>query len=193
MDTSTARVLSLILALSVMAGAALLVVRGEPPRATPPAPGPHDPAAAAPEPSRSPPPRQAATEEAPPPAGLLYKCRGSGGTAYRDQGCQPGEQVLAVTRPSPTGDPAAAQAELARLKARVAEMADERRAREAAAARATPRRTTVAADNTARCEALLQEIAWIDGQLRQPHSASQGDWWTAQRKEKTDVRFSLGC
>ena len=192
MESPRTLALSFLLAAAVMGGVVLLVAHGERGLAPTPAPEPVPQPASATAPSTARPAASPAPQAAAPATPQLYKCRGPQGNAYRDQGCRAGERLVAVERHAGTADPAAAQAEVERLRQRVAAMAAERASHQAVQAPAAVR--TVAMDAVAaQCEALAREIARVDAILRQPHSAAEGDYWTARRKELSDARFSLGC
>ena len=44
-----------------------------------------------------------------------------------------------------------------------------------------------------RCEQIDKDISGCDSVLRQPHTASEGDYWTGERKKLTDERYTVGC
>ncbi|MCE1241824.1 hypothetical protein [Oryzomicrobium sp.] len=191
MESPRTLALSFLLAAAVMGGAVLLVVHGEQGQVPGPGPSPvPQPASAAATPTAR--PAAPAPQAAAPTVPQLYKCRGPQGNAYRDQGCRAGEQLVAVERHTGAADPAAAQAEVERLRQRVAAMAAEREARHAYP-EPTAMRTAAVDGKAAQCEALAQDITRVDAILRQPHSATEGDHWTTRRKELSDARFSLGC
>ncbi len=126
-----------------------------------------------------------------PSGSLIYKCRGRSGTAYRDHPCTSEETELQVTVAGPVSAP---RYNLEQLKAKADEMEAARLKRDALqiAVQSPVERSTRDSRKT-ECDALDQQIAAMDSRLRQPHSASEGDHWTGERKKLTDRRFSIGC
>lgn len=199
---SHVRVVSLVLALSVFTGGWLLLEYSQ--RLPPPAPLTEQASEtiqeiALPQKRTVPPPPKVARPVNPAPQKNLittFKCEQGGRVSYSDQPCANGAKTLAVTAekeiqtPNPTVN-------LQRMKARAAAMEAERLARERQfeiAATETAKASGTTADSKFReCENIDKAIAYADAKLRQPHSAQEGDDWTAERRELTDRRFSLGC
>ena len=127
---------------------------------------------------------------------VTFKCEQDGRVSYSDQPCANGARILAVTAekdvqpPNPTTN-------LQRMKARAAAMEADRLARERQfeiATAETAIATASSANSKAReCESIDNAIASVDARLRQAHSAREGDDWTAERRKLTDRQFSLGC
>lgn len=130
-----------------------------------------------------------------PPGSFIYKCRGPTGIAYRDHPCSSKETELQVTVADPPSPP---RNDLAQLKVKADAMEAARLHREAtqsavqAQAQAQAEKPMENPRKTA-CDAIDREIDRVDSWLRQPHSASSGDFWTGERRKLTDRRFSLGC
>lgn len=202
-EPSYVRVISLVLALSVFTGGWLLLEYSQ--RLPQQAPLTEQPSETTqenvlpPERTVSQPPKVARPVSPAPPKSLIttFKCeQGGGRVSYSDQPCTNGAKTLAVTAekeiqaPNPT-------ISLQEMKARAAVMEAERLARERQfeiAATGTAMSTGSTADSKVReCENIDKEIAYADAKLRQPHSAREGDDWTAERRKLTDRRFSLGC
>ena len=201
-EPSHVRVISLVLALSVFIGGWLLLEYSRRlPLQAPLNEQPSEPTQESlppPERTISPPPRVARPVSPVPTKNLIatFKCEQGGRVSYSDQPCADGAKTLAVTAereiqiPNPT-------ANLQKMKARAAAMEAERLARDrqfevAAAETAKASRNTVGS-KVYECENIDKAIAYADAKLRQPHSAQEGDDWTAERRELTDRRFSLGC
>ena len=194
-NPSHARATSLVLALSTVVGAWLLFeystqqAHHRPTESTP-SPRVNTPAKQ--------PPAPANTVAAPlvsAPATLIYKCEKGGRIHYGDQPCGGKMTTLSVTVTQP--EPATGN-NLQQLKERLAVMEGARMERE----KATIARINVASstpalpssdDKKSVCDAIDRAIAVKDSELRQPHSAQQGDSLTGERKKLTDQRFSLGC
>ena len=125
-----------------------------------------------------------------------FKCEQGGRVSYSDQPCASGARTLAVTAADDPA-PVSPTSNLQKLKAQAAAMEADRLARERQyeiAAAATAKAPSSVADlKVQECKNIDQGIASIDSMLRQPHTAQQGDYWTAKRRELTDQRFSLGC
>ena len=199
---SHVRVVSLVLALSVFTGGWLLLEYSQ--RLPPQTPLTEQPSEttqeiALPQERTAPsPPKVARPVNPAPPKNLVttFKCEQGGRVSYSDQPCANGAKTLAVTAeqeiqtPNPT-------ANLQRMKARAAAMEAERLARDRQfeiASTETAKASGTTADSKFReCENIDNGIKSIDVRLRQPHSAGDGDYWTAERRKLTDRRFSLGC
>ena len=125
-----------------------------------------------------------------------FKCEQGGRVSYSDQPCASGARTLAATTAEDPA-PVTPTNNLQKLKAQAAAMEADRLARERQyeiAAAATAKAPSPVADQKAReCADIDQGIAFADAQLLQLHSASRGDYWTAERRKLTDRRFSLGC
>lgn len=192
MNPSGARLIAIILALSIVVGAWLLFEMGQQ-SVRPALPGAAQPEAAQPrQPERSAPGLAVPSRQQPSSTAntsTLYKCRGPAGVSYGSEPCRPNEtEIRAVTSSIVQSDPD----ELAALKAKASQMEASRLAAANARVAASSQAPTVP-DNRAECDAIDREIAVIDSQLRQPHSPSLGDYWTGERKKRTDRRFSIGC
>ena len=126
-----------------------------------------------------------------PSGSSIYKCRGPSGTAYRDHPCSSKETELQVTVAGPISAP---RYDLDQLKAKADEMEAARlqRAASETAPQTQAERSTRDSRQT-ECDDLDRRIAAVDSRLRQPHSASEGDFWTGERRKLTDRRFSIGC
>lgn len=199
---SYVRVISLVLALSVFTGGWLFLEYSQ--RLPQQSPQTEQPSETAqenllpPERTVSPPPKVAEPVSPAPSKNLIttFKCEQGGRVSYSDQPCANGAKTLAVTAeqaiqtPNPTTN-------LQEMKARAAAMEAERLARERQfeiAATETAKASGSTADSKVReCENIDNGIKTIDARLRQPHSAGEGDFWTAERRKLTDRRFSLGC
>lgn len=192
MGNSSIRLVSIILALSVVVGAWLLFEYGqgssEPPVSVMPPPETTTPnvvhrplpgAATSPSPSPS---STADTRTA-------YKCRGPVGVSYRTEPCHGNEkEVNVVTSTVVQPDPN----ELAALKAKANQMEAHRLAAEnSRVASVQPARSVP--DRRFECDSIDRDVALLDAQLRQPHSPSWGDYLTGKRKGLMDRRFSIGC
>jgi hypothetical protein len=126
-----------------------------------------------------------------PPGSFIYKCRGPNGAAYRDHPCSSKETELQVTVAGPISAP---RNDLAQLKAKADEMEAARLQRAASHAAALAKAERPMSDSRKiDCDAIDGQIAAVDSSLRQPHSASAGDFWTGERRKLTDRRFSIGC
>jgi hypothetical protein len=126
-----------------------------------------------------------------PSGSLIYKCRGPSGTAYRDHPCSSKETELQVTVAGPISAP---RYDLEQLKAKADEMEAARLQR--AASQTAPQTQADRSTRDSRkteCDDLDRRITEVDARLRQPHSASEGDFWTGERRKLTDRRFSVGC
>ena len=199
---SHVRVASLVLALSAVVGGWLLLEYSQ---RTPQRQAPQEQTfedkqttVAPPDPLPRAQPRAISSVSQNPPRNLIrtFKCQQGGRVSYSDQPCATGAKTLAVTaaedpaRVSPTNN-------LQKLKAQAAAMEADRLARERQyeiAAAATAKAPSPVADlKVQECKSIDQGIASVDSRLRQGHTAQEGDYWTAKRRELTDRRFSLGC
>jgi hypothetical protein len=117
--------------------------------------------------------------------------QGATGTAYRNHPCSSKETELQVTV---AGAISAPRYDLEQLKAKADEMKAARLQRAASqTASQTPAERSTRDSRKSECDALDQQITAVDSWLRQPHSASEGDYWTGERRKLTDRRFSIGC
>jgi len=83
---------------------------------------------------------------------------------------------------------------LDQLKAKADEMETARLQREASQTAAQTQAGRAMRDSRkSECDDLDRQIKAVDSLLRQPHSASEGDYWTGERRKLTDRRFSIGC
>lgn len=193
-DPSNARAISLILALSIVAGSWLAFEYSNRPTA------PVTPAQPSTEVARSPePPVQISPQspakvgtQAPRDANLTYRCQKNGQTSFGDQPC--GSEatlvsVMADERRAPDPDD-----RLARMKRAAAQMEADHLARERTPnAVIAVQSTESKPSNAAQCKFIDDQIAQVDAWLRQPHSAQEGDYWTERRKKLMDERFDLRC
>ena len=201
-EPSHVRVVSLVLALSVLTGGWLLLEYSQrsPQQAllTEPQSESNQENALPPERTASQRPKAPSPVSAAQPKNLVmtFKCEQGGRVSYSDQPCANGAKTLAVTAapdieaPNPTTN-------LQKMKARAAAMEAERLARnrqfEIAAAETAKASANTADSKVRECENIDKAIAFADAQLREWHSAGKGDYWTAERRKLTDQRFSLGC
>lgn len=133
----------------------------------------------------------ASTTPGRPSGSLIYKCRGPSGTAYRDHPCSSKETEVQVTVAGPISAP---RYDLDQLKAKADEMETARLQREASQTAAQTQAGRAMRDSRkSECDDLDRQIKAVDSLLRQPHSASEGDYWTGERRKLTDRRFSIGC
>lgn len=199
MPAAKARIVALTLALSVVVGAWLLFEYGETTnqrQAAHPYQRSH---------TSSPPPAVArrssgspalevtspADVVARPPASLIYQCQGPNGTAFRDHPCANNETEVHVSPAGPISKPGYS---LAQSKAIADEMEASRLRGEAQRRWHLSQLEKPARKSTRSvCAAIDQAINRVDSQLRELHSASEGDRWTAERRDLTDRRFSIGC
>ena len=125
---------------------------------------------------------------------VTYRCDKNGRASFSDQPCSSSEKTVSVST-SEKELPRDHRHELSKLKATASAMESERIEREKAYAAATASRpaSNAAPQKEARCKQIDDEIAFVDSQLRRPHSGQLGDQLTARRKELTDLRFSIGC
>lgn len=185
------RAMSLILALSVVAGSWLAFEYSAHPTRPVPSVQPI-PQVAEPPPQISP---QAATEvstQVPRNADMTYRCQRNGQTSFSDQPCGSNATVVSVM----PGDRQASQPDdrLARMKRVAAQMETDRLAREQALnVEIATRATASESSEAAQCKIIDERIASVDARLRQPHDAQTGDYWTAERKKLMDKRFDLRC
>lgn len=199
---SHVRVISLIMAISVMVGTGLMLeYTGRPPAPTTerteadrtgPRPSPSQPSLGTP--ALSAPVTQ-------PPAIVrlrqMYQCVHNGKVTFSDQPCTASQQAIVVTMESPPAvAPVQQETTLDRMRRQLAQMEADRHRREQQfdqdmAARRQP--VTVVPDKTIRCAQIDKEISHIDSLLRQPHTAQWGDYWAEQRKKLYDERFDLHC
>ena len=199
---SHVRVISLIMAISVMVGAGLMLEYSNHP------PVPNTELTASDRTEAPPLPRQSIQREptasAPvtqPAATIrsrqMYKCAQNGKVTFGDQPCTASQQAIVVpTESPPVVAPVQQETTLDRMRRQLAQMEADRHQREQQfdqemAARRQP--VTIAPDKTTRCAQIDQEISHIDSLLRQPHTAQWGDYWAEQRKRLYDERFDLHC
>lgn len=199
LPAAQARIVALSLAVSVVVGAWLLFEYGETTnqrQAASPYERPHTsspPPAVAPRSSGSPPLEVTSPADvvARPPASLIYQCKGPTGTAFRDHPCANNETEVHASPAGPISKPGYS---LAQSKAIADEMEASRLRGEAQRRwRLSQLEKPVRESTRSECAAIDQAIARVDSQLRELHSASQGDRWTAGRRALTDRRFSIGC
>ncbi|WP_291992838.1 hypothetical protein [Candidatus Accumulibacter sp. ACC003] len=199
LSAAQARIVALALALGVVVAAWLLFEFGETtnhsqaaaPYQTPPTSSPSP--LVAPQASGGPPPALAAPADlgARPPVSAIYQCKGPNGRAFRDHPCASNESEVHV---SPAGPPSTPGYSLAQSKAIADEMEAVRLRGEAQQrSRLSQPDKPAQRSRSSECAAIDQAIAGVDSVLRALHSASQGDYWTAERRALTDRRFSIGC
>ena len=200
--TSHLRVVSIVLAISVVVGAGLLLELSSRPvisemqpvseslssTPSPPQqlPSPSVPKASVP----------AAQPEISSNGRLMHKCERNGRISYTDKPCAASERTPAVPAEALGLPPVQQEPDLARMRRQLARMEAERHQREQqfeqeAAARRQP--VAVPLAKTLRCPQIDKDIGYIDSLLRQPHNAQAGDELTERRKRLTDERFDLGC
>ncbi len=200
MSAAQARIVALTLALSVVVGAWLLFEYGETTnqrQTASPYQRPHtsspSPVVAPPQSSGSPRPEVTSPADvlARPPASSIYHCRGPNGSAFRDHPCANNETEVHVSPAGPISRPGYS---LAQSKAIADEMEAARLRGEAQQRwRLSQLDRPAQGSRSSECAVIDQAIARVDSQLREPHSPSQGDAWTAARRALTDRRFSIGC
>jgi len=185
------RAISLILALSVVAGSWLAFEYSTHPTPLVPPVQPI-PEVAEPPPQISP---QSATEvgtQAPRDTNLTYRCQKNGQTSFSDQPCGSEAKVVSVAageRRAPEPDD-----RLARMKRAAAQMEADRIARERVLNAQIATRASVSESSKAtQCKIIDEQIVSVDAVLRQPHDAQTGDYWTGRRKKLMDERFDLRC
>ena len=190
------RVISLVLALSIVVGAWLLFEYNTRPLVSveqaPQASGADKPIASTQQTLRVP---QQPNEQLAQPqreAGLTYKCQKNGRISFSDQPCALDALVVSVTangKLQPVRDET-----LVRMKRQVAQMEADRLVREKKQSAVIATRATTPGPNKAtQCKAVDDWIADLDSQLRQPHGAQRGDYLTGERKKWMDRRFELRC
>lgn len=127
---------------------------------------------------------------------LTFKCEKGGHVSFGDRPCGSNEKALAVTAVE-RAQPVAQNNNLEKMKERAIAMeaARHERDRQFALEASAIASEAVRADpnKTKRCEQIDKAIAGCDSILRRPHSATEGDYWTGERKKLTDERFSIGC
>lgn len=121
---------------------------------------------------------------------FTFKCERNGRVSFGDQPCASSEKMLDVTTTAKE-PPRDHQRELARLKAKVAEMEADRLTRERAAI--VTSNNAQASATKHQCDEIDEAIKSIDRQAREPHSPAEGDRLNAERRRLFDRRFSLGC
>jgi len=199
LSAAPARIVALTLALGVVVAAWLLFEYGETtnqrqaasPYQTPPTNSP-SPLVAPPSSSRPrPEPTARADDHARPAVSFIYQCKGPNGSAFRDYPCANNESEVQVW---PAGPPSRPGYSLAQSKAIADEMeAASLRGEAQQRSRLSQLEKPVQKSRSRECAAIDQAIAGVDSQLRALHSASQGDYWTAERRALTDRRFSIRC
>ena len=190
------RVISLILALSVVGGGwlALEYVNRQP---TPSERTPATPGGTRAAQGRVPPqlPQEPAYLSTQPSGevAITYKCLTNGQVSFGDQPCPANSKLLSTTMVEKS--PAVDDDRPARMRRLAARMEADRLERER-----TQRADFVAAPTTdlqaiksAQCKSIDDQIALIDARMRQPHDAQTGDYFNGKRKKLTDQRFDLGC
>lgn len=199
---SHVRVISIVLALSVVTGGWFLLEYSQrTPQHPPPKEEPVEEKQATvvpPEPARLTQPKvtNPVPQSAPKNLVRTFKCEQGGRVSYSDQPCTDGAKTLAVIAAEDTS-PLSPTSNLQKMKAQAAAMEADRLAREKqfeiAVAEKTKTSSPVADLKTRECKNIDQAIAYLDSRLRQLHTAREGDDWTAERRTLTDRRFSLGC
>lgn len=125
----------------------------------------------------------------------IFKCEKNGRLRYGDQPCAPGETLLSAS-PNPSPPPFNEGARLARMRETANDLENARLNREKQYAKSTAAnlvQINAQATKTERCLSIDGEIKSLDGLLREPHSATEGDRLTSHRRKLTDERFSIGC
>ena len=196
LKSSQARVASLVLALGVLVGSALLIERG----LQTPTNSVKSPAPSSPESPKS--PDQRRPHDTPPSAAhptstgaAIYQCERDGRRAFRDTPCAEGEKHINTTVNTPL-PPIDERQRLDKMRDTATLLETARRERERKQAEAMSARADSPPSVSAkpkRCLLIDEEIKRIDALLRQYHSAQEGDRLTGRRKELTDERFSRAC
>jgi hypothetical protein len=194
MATSThIRVISLVLALTVVVGSWLLLEYNSRPTASGLKPmAPSAPSSTEPSPGLQSQPALTQPVPVSRDVNLTYKCRRNGRISFSDQPCAANEETLTVTaseKEFPVDN-----SRLARMKQVANQMEAERLQRERQVAVAIASRAESATpDRTSQCKEIDAGVAVIDSHLRQPHDGHTGDRLNAERKRLMDKRFELRC
>lgn len=203
---ANARLISILLAVTVLVGAGLgfeYLSRADGLTASPAEPQQAPPLSAdnsAPQQtaaSTQAPDSNAVASAAPPPVqpGGIHKCSVGGQTIYTDQPCAPGKGHQLELKEdtaglSPVRSYQSQLAEVESLHVRPAPIVEPARQQAVAQPRSGAQ---LGPSKEMQCKVIDDAIASVDAQLRQPHGAQQGDYWTQQRKELMDQRFALRC
>ena len=127
---------------------------------------------------------------------VTFKCEKGGHVSFGDKPCGSDEKTVAVTAVQ-RDRPAEQKSNLEQMKARAVAMETARhdRDRQFAVGAAIVTKDTIGANpnKAMRCEQIDKAISGCDSVLRQPHTASEGDYWTGERKRLTDERYTVGC
>ena len=190
------RVISLVLALSVVVGAWLaLEYNNHPPEPVASAHQTLEPTKAVEQTSGPTNPSTDSGDHSGQPqrdVNLMFKCQKNGRTSFSDIACDADAKTVSVTATDKF--PPERVDRLAQMKRQVARMEADRLAREQAQAAVIASQVTAPEPNKAmQCKEVDDWIAYLDSQLRQPHGAQKGDYLTGERKKWMDKRFDLRC
>lgn len=198
LKADTLRVLSAVLALTVLVGAWLgfeMLDRADRPQPAVPTPAPEAAIGAAPSaPAAIRAPDDGQVHIPAPPAaapGAIHKCTVAGQVVYADQPCAGGAgRQLALPADS------AGLAPQRSYQQQLRDIEPARRQRLAREQEYEAERRRLAAttpDKSLQCAEIDRAVAGIDAILRQPYGPEFGDRKKAERKALMDRRFSLGC
>lgn len=135
-----------------------------------------------------------ATTKTPGNENLAFKCEKEGRISFSDKPCSSNEKTVSTTAIEKTS-PVNAGNNLERLRKQVAAMEASRLAREKHHSSLPGSNNTGsnARSKDFRCREIDKEITHIDSLLRRPHSAQYGDDLNNRRRKLNDERFSIGC
>jgi len=124
------------------------------------------------------------------PAATIYLCKSySGGTFWSSATCSQQQATIDRMVSVPDGMPFDQQVHLGEQ----AREAGRRLVEPASTSRTTTLQTSNTAGKTVECEALAGQIQGLEAMSRQPHSGSQQDWITAEKRKARDQQFRLRC
>jgi cytoskeletal protein RodZ len=194
-ESAHIRVISLVLAFSVIVGAWLLFEYSNRPL-------PHATASTENsaknevryQPSSRPTPLATVSAKTQSDVNLTFKCEKDGRISFSDQPCSSNEKTIS-TMATKKSSPGNASNNLERLQRQVAAMEASRLEHEKRHSSLAETGNTGgnARSKDFRCREIDKEITQIDSRLRQAHSAQYGDHLTENRWKLNKERFSIGC